>query len=58
MTKKTRGPIEALLKAKIALAAMRERATVADLAQRIDEFHSKVKIKRTPRLLPTSTPNR
>ncbi len=36
MTKKTRRKIEAGLKAKIALEAMREQATVADLAQRYE----------------------
>jgi len=34
MTKRTRRNIDAALKAKIALEAMREQATVADLAQR------------------------
>src|SRR4026209_1055267 len=34
MTKKTRRKIDAALKAKIALEAVREQATVADLAQR------------------------
>jgi transposase len=34
MTKKTRRRIDAALKAKIALEAVREQATVADLAQR------------------------
>ena len=34
MTKKTRRRIDAALKAKIALEALRETATVADLAQR------------------------
>ena len=34
MTKKTRRKIDAALKAKIALEALREQATVADLAQR------------------------
>ena len=34
MTTKTRRKIEAALKAKIALEALREQATVADLAQR------------------------
>jgi transposase len=36
MTKKTRRRIDAGLKAKIALEAMRETATVADLAQRYE----------------------
>ncbi len=34
MTKRTRRKINATLKAKIALEALREQATVADLAQR------------------------
>jgi transposase len=34
MTKRTRRKIDAALKAKIALEAVREQATVADLAQR------------------------
>src|SRR6266436_2302660 len=38
MTQKTRRKIDAALKAKIALEALRERATVADLAQR-NRFH-------------------
>ena len=36
MTKKTRRKIDSALKAKIALAAVREEATVADLAQRYE----------------------
>jgi transposase len=36
MTKKTRRKIDAGLKAKIALEALREQATVADLAQRYE----------------------
>ena len=36
MTKKTRRKIDAALKAKIALEALREQATVADLAQRYE----------------------
>lgn len=36
MTKKTRRKIDAGLKAKIALEAVREQATVADLAQRYE----------------------
>ena len=35
MTKKTRRKIDAALKAKIALEALREEATVVDLAQRL-----------------------
>ena len=36
MTKRTRRKIDAALKAKIALEAVREQATVADLAQRYE----------------------
>ncbi|KAA5603037.1 transposase [Blastochloris sulfoviridis] len=36
MTKKTRRKIDAALKAKIALEAVREQATVAELAQRYE----------------------
>ena len=36
MTKKTRRKFDAALKAKIALEALREQATVADLAQRYE----------------------
>jgi transposase len=39
MTRKTRRKLDAQLKAKIALEAVREQATVADLAQRY-EVHS------------------
>ena len=39
MTKKTRRRIDAGLKAKVALEALREQATVTDLAQRY-EAHS------------------
>jgi transposase len=40
MTKKTRRKIDAALKAKIALEAVRERATVADLAQRYEVYRN------------------
>jgi transposase len=40
MMKKTKGKIDAGLKAKIALEALREQSTVADLSQR-DEVHPK-----------------
>ncbi|WP_082641364.1 transposase [Bradyrhizobium yuanmingense] len=36
MTKKTRRKIDAALKAKIALEALREQVSVADLAQRYE----------------------
>ena len=36
MTKKTRRRIDAALKAKIAMEALREQATVVDLAQRYE----------------------
>ena len=42
MTKKTRRKIEAGLKAKIALEAMREQATVADLAQRYEVYPNQI----------------
>ena len=39
MTKRTRRKIDAALKAKIALEALREQATVADLAQHYPPVH-------------------
>ncbi|MGH6835685.1 MAG: transposase [Methylocella sp.] len=42
MTKKTRRRIDAGLKAKIALAGMREQATVADLAQRYEVHPNRI----------------
>ncbi len=39
MTKRTRRRLDVALKAKVALKALREQATVADLAQRYD-LHS------------------
>jgi transposase-like protein len=45
MTKKTRRKIDAALKAKIALEAVREQATVADLAQRYEVHRIKSKLE-------------
>jgi transposase len=42
MTKRTRRKIDAGLKAKIALEALREEATVADLAQRYGVYPTQV----------------
>jgi transposase len=42
MAKKTRRKIDAALKAKIALEAVREQATVADLAQRYEVHPNQV----------------
>src|ERR1700745_91385 len=42
MTKKTRGRIDAGLKAQIALEAVREQATVVDLAQRYEVHPNKI----------------
>ena len=39
MTKRTRRKIDAALKAKVALEALREQATVADLAQHYPPAH-------------------
>ncbi|MCA1379087.1 MULTISPECIES: transposase [unclassified Bradyrhizobium] len=42
MTTKTRRKIDAALKAKIALEAVREQATVADLAQRYEAHPNQI----------------
>ena len=42
MTRKTRRKIDVALKAKIALEALREQATVADLAQRYEVHPNQV----------------
>ena len=42
MTKKTRRKIDAALKAKIALEAVREQASVADLAQRYEAHPNQI----------------
>ena len=50
MTKKTRRRIDAGLKAKIALEALREQATVTDLAQRYEVHAHSRNGKRSPSL--------
>jgi transposase len=64
MTKPTRRKIDAALKAKIALEAVRERATVADLAQRYAVHPTSSSAARSRRrqspnaATPASTPTR
>ncbi|WP_167520824.1 hypothetical protein [Bradyrhizobium daqingense] len=47
MTKKTRREIDAVLKAKIALEAVREQATAADLAQRYEVHRTRSMLGRS-----------